>query len=145
MNPIFQLNDMVNKRKNDLYRIMLDNMPYLTWFKDLEGKYLHVNQAFAQSYRRKQEDIIGKSDFDLCPYEKAMDFHNSDEEVKKSKKRQFFEQIASLSDSKTNFETYKTPVFDKKGNVIGIAGIAREITEHSQMEKTLHEREEQFR
>jgi PAS domain S-box-containing protein len=145
MNPIFQLNDMVNKRKNDLYRIMLDNLPYLTWFKDLEGKYLHVNQAFAQSYRRKQEDIIGKSDFDLCPYEKAMDFHNSDEEVKKSKKRQFFEQIASLSDSKTNFETYKTPVFDKKGNVIGIAGIAREITEHSQMEKTLHEREEQFR
>jgi len=136
---------MLKKKEYDLNRTILDNLPYLVWFKDNNGKYIHVNKAFADSYRRKPDEIIGKSDFDICSYEKAIEFHHSDEEVRQSKKRQFYEQIETLFDSDTNFETYKTPVFDKRGNVIGIAGISREITENSQMEKTLHEREEQFR
>ena len=144
-NILFQLNAMAKKKVSELHRLVLDNVPYLVWFKDNNGKYLHVNRAFADSYRKKTEEIIGKSDFDLCSYEKAVEFHNSDEEVKLHKKRQFFEQIETLFDSDTTFETYKTPVLDENENVIGIAGIAREITDNTQMEKTLHEREEQLR
>jgi PAS domain S-box-containing protein len=135
---------MAKKQVTDLQRTILDHIPYLVWFKNNEGKYLEINKAFADAYRRNPEDIIGKSDFDLCSYEKATEFHKSDEEVRLSRKRQFFEQIETLFDNDTNFETFKTPVFDDSGNVIGISGISREITETSQMEKTLHEREEQF-
>jgi PAS domain S-box-containing protein len=135
---------MAKKKQWDLHRAILDNVPYLVWFKDNNGRYMHVNQAFANSYRKKIKEIIGKSDFDLCSYEKAVEFQNTDELVKHSKKRQFFEQVVHLFDDTTNFETFKTPVLDEDENVIGIAGISREITENSQMEKTLHEREEQF-
>ncbi len=129
----------------DLQRKILDNVPYLVWFKDVEGRYLEVNRAFADAYRMNPENIIGKSDFDLCSYDKAIEFQRSDKEVMLSKTRQFFEQIEHLFGGTTNFETYKTPVFDNQGHVIGIAGISREISDNSQMEKTLHEREEQFR
>jgi PAS domain S-box-containing protein len=136
---------MAKKKERDLQRTILDNIPYLVWFKDNEGRYMHVNQAFTNSYHIKQEEIIGKSDFDFCSYDKAIEFRNTDEEVKRSKKRQFFEQVENLVDGATYFETFKTPIFDEHGSVDGIAGISREITDNSQMEKTLHEREEQFR
>ena len=52
-----------------------------------------VNGAFAKSYNLSPEDIIGKTDFDLCSHEKALEFQRSDEEVKKAGKRKFVEQI----------------------------------------------------
>jgi PAS domain S-box-containing protein len=136
---------MLKHKVFDLDRTILDNLPYLVWFKDTDGKYLNVNKAFADAYKLEPKEIVGKSDFDLCSYEKALEFCRSDEEVISTRKRQFFEQIETLFDGDTNFETYKTPVFGADGNIIGIAGISREITDNTQMEKTLHEREEQFR
>ncbi|MFO7369666.1 MAG: ATP-binding protein [Bacteroidales bacterium] len=136
---------MAEKHGSKLYQTILDNIPYLVWLKDPEGNYIHINKAFADSYNLKPEDIIGKSDFDFCPHDKAHEFKNSDEQVIHSRKRQFVEQYERLDSGVTNFETFKTPVFNDQGEVVGIAGISREIADNSQMEKTLHEREEQFR
>jgi PAS domain S-box-containing protein len=133
------------KKQDNLQDVLLDNVPYLMWYKDNEGRYIHVNRAFANSYRKKPEEIIGKTDFDLCNYEKALEFERSDTDVRLNKTRQFFEQVEDLFDSTTNFETYKTPVTDGQGTVVGIVGISREISDNLQMEKTMHEREEQFR
>ncbi|MBN2814521.1 MAG: response regulator [Bacteroidales bacterium] len=132
------------KKEKDLHQAILDNIPYLVWYKDKDGRYIHVNHAFAKAYRSAPEDIEGKTDFDLCDYNKALEYQQSDEAVKRSKKREFFDQVEYMFNEATNFETYKTPVMDDNGEVIGIAGIAREIVDNSMMEKTLHEREEQF-
>jgi PAS domain S-box-containing protein len=136
---------MIKKKAIDLQSIILDNVPYLIWFKDNEGKYLYVNQAFAQSYRLETEDIIGKSDFDFCSKEKALEYQHSDDQVRQSRKMHFVEQMENLFGGTANFETFKSPALNKNGDVIGIVGISRELSDNSQMEKTLHEREEQFR
>ncbi len=65
---------MGKKNNNDFERIILDNIPFLAWHKDNEGKYIMVNEAFAQAYHLTPEDIIGKTDFDLCSYDKALEF-----------------------------------------------------------------------
>jgi PAS domain-containing protein len=57
---------MGNKNNNDFERILLDNIPFLAWYKDNEGKYIMVNEAFARVYHLSPEDIIGKTDFDIC-------------------------------------------------------------------------------
>ncbi len=132
------------KKEKDLHQAVLDNIPYLVWYKDKDGRYMHVNLAFAKAYRSTPEEIVGKTDFDLCDYHKALEYQQSDEAVMHSKKREFFDQVEYMFNEATNFETYKTPVMDDNGEVIGIAGIAREIIDNSMMEKTLHEREEQF-
>ena len=136
---------MAIQKGNDVQQAILDNIPYLAWLKDGEGRYILVNQAFAELYHTQTENIIGKTDFDLCTREKALEFQRSDEEVKHSRKRHFIEHTENLKTGSTRFETYKTPIIDNKGRVIGIAGISREIPDHTWMEKTLHEREEQFR
>jgi PAS domain S-box-containing protein len=136
---------MSKQKESDLRQAILDNIPYLAWLKDDEGRYIIVNQSFADLYNTQPDQISGKTDFDLCAREKALEFHRNDEEVKRTRKRHFVEQIAVLNTGTSHFETFKTPVFDKKGNVIGIAGISREISDSTWMEKTMHEREEQFR
>jgi PAS domain S-box-containing protein len=136
---------MAKQKESDLRQAILDNIPYLAWLKDDEGKYIVVNQSFADLYNTQPDQIIGKTDFDLCSREKALEFHRNDEEVKRTRKRHFVEQIQDLMSGISHFETFKTPVLDQQGNVIGIAGISREISDSTWMEKSMHEREEQFR
>lgn len=136
---------MEKEKGADIQRALLDNIPYLVWLKDIEGKYILVNQSFADIHHMIPDDLIGKTDFDLFSKGEALEFQSSDDEVRKSRKRHYIEQVENKSTGLVRFETYKTPVIDKKGNLIGIAGISREITDRTWMEKTLHEREEQFR
>ncbi len=135
---------MNTSNKKDIERIILDNIPFLAWHKDIEGKYIIVNKAFAQAYHLSPEEIIGKTDFDLCSYDKALEFKRNDEEIIRLGKTQFVEQLEELSKGPTLFETYKTPIRDEEGNIIGISGISRDISQSSWMEKTLRDREEQF-
>jgi PAS domain S-box-containing protein len=136
---------MADRKVSDLNKAILDNIPYLVWFKDNDGRYQLVNEAFANLYGKKPKEIIGKTDFELCSFQKAEEYSQADEEVKRKKTRQFFEQVEDIMGGVANLETYKTPVFDSNGAIMGIAGISRELSDNSQMEKTLHEREEQFR
>jgi PAS domain S-box-containing protein len=142
---LLQEDDMAKQKRSELQQAIIDNIPYLAWLKDDEGRYVIVNRAFADLYNSQPENIIGKTDFDLCSREKALEFHRNDEEVKRTRKRQFIEQIEVVNSGTTHFETYKTPVFNEQDEVIGIAGISREISDSTWMEKTMHEREAQFR
>jgi len=126
-------------------KAILDNIPYLAWLKDNEGKYIIVNEPFARLYNKDVADIIGKSDHDLCSPELAEDYEHNDDEVKKSGKRQLMEQVEDLPQGQFWSETFKTPIFNEKGEVIGITGISRDISDRKVMEATLREREEHFR
>ncbi|MBN1158675.1 MAG: PAS domain S-box protein [Bacteroidales bacterium] len=126
-------------------RAILDNIPYLAWLKDKTGRYITVNHTFAESYHLKPSDIIGKTDFDFCSEEKANEFFKSDQKVILSKKRHFFKQIENLPGGTSWYDTFKTPVFDNDGQVVGIAGISRDITGHALMERTILEQEKSFR
>ena len=88
---------MGRKSKDSIEKIILDNIPYLAWYKDIEGRYTMVNEAFIQAYHLPRENIIGKTDFDFCAKEKALEFQRSDEEVKRSGERQFVEQNQEFS------------------------------------------------
>lgn len=135
---------MGKKNNSDIERVILDNIPFLAWHKDKEGKYIMVNEAFAKAYHLHPQDIIGKTDFDLCSYDKALEFQRNDEEIMRLGVTQFVEQIEELSKGPTLFETYKTPIRDPAGNIIGISGISRDVSESTWLEKTLRDREEQF-
>jgi PAS domain S-box-containing protein len=133
------------RKKSKIQKAILDSVPHLAWFKDNKGRYLYVNKAFAEAYQLSPKGIIGKTDFDLCSLEDAVAFQKSDEEVRQSKKTQYVEQIEDHLCRNMHFETYKIPVLTKQGNILGIAGISREISDTKWMEKTIHETEEQFK
>ncbi|MDO8206884.1 MAG: CHASE domain-containing protein [Gallionella sp.] len=114
---------------------ILDNSPYLAWFKDTEGRYIKVNSTYASYVRLKNaQQVIGKNDFDLWPKALAEKYRRDDAEVMAQRQQKHIEE-ASLDGDKMHWaETFKTPVIDENGRVLGTTGFARDITERKQKE-----------
>jgi diguanylate cyclase (GGDEF)-like protein/PAS domain S-box-containing protein len=126
-------------RKSDVsMRAILDNSPYMTWLKDAEGRYVRVNKTYFEFIRQKGiQQIIGKTDFDLWPQELAEKHRVADADVMASRQQQRFEE-SLLDGGKLHWlQTFKTPVIDENGNVLGTTGFARDITERKQAETDL--------
>ena len=128
-----------------LQKAILDNIPYLAWLKDSDGRYISVNEPFAKYYNLKPSDVIGKTDFDICPMELALKYQAIDKQVKQSGKRQLIEEIEETLNGKRWSETFKTPIFSPNGKIIGITAISRDITERKKMEEAVIENEKHFR
>jgi PAS domain S-box-containing protein len=127
------------------HKALLDNIPHMAWLKDSNGRYISVNESFAKYYKLSIEDIIGKSDFEVFSEERARDFTVRDQEVITTGKQQRIEKHA-VRDSKSVWtETFKTPIFNEQGQILGITGISIDITEQKSLQEELRVNEERFR
>jgi len=119
-------------------RAILNNSPYMTWLKDPDGRYLKVNKTYAD-YARLEDDrqIIGKTDFDLWPKELAEKYRADDTQVIALRQQKCIEEPSLDGDTIHWVETFKAPVIDESGNVLGTTGFARDITERKQAEAEL--------
>ena len=114
--------------------------------KDKNGVLTRTNYLFAESLNLKKENLIGKTAFDLFPKDQAESFQKDDLEVINSGKPKLnIEEPADFTDRKIWAITNKTPSFNKDGDVIGIIGLAIDITERKKIEQNLKESEEKFR
>src|SRR5664279_1837563 len=94
-------------------RSMLDNFPYLVWFKDTAGKFQVVNQAFADAFdKARPSDLIGLDDFSIAPHELALHYVSDDQEVMRTRQKKLVEEEIRVSGKSRWVETYKSPVLD---------------------------------
>ena len=125
------------KQSEFMQKAILDNIPYSAWTKDLAGKFIAVNKHFLSISGKTYDEVIGKTDFEIVSNELAEKYMGSDIEVIK-KKSQFLKEDYIYEQGKHRWiETFKAPIFDETGNVIGTTGIAREITEKKLAEQQL--------
>jgi len=117
--------------------IIVDNQPFSCWLKDKDGKYLAVNNSFADYSDASKENIIGKNDFELYSREEANIYVTSDKAILAGEKKQFFE---SMVNGKWK-EEFKKIAYDYNGDIVGVTGFARDITDHKKMEEALRESE----
>lgn len=119
-------------------RAILDNSPYLAWLKDKDGRYTKVNKSFADFLRfENPADAEGKTDFDLNPQELAEKYSNDDAEVMASRMRKHVEEEAFDGRRRFWIETWKTPVIDDTGEVLGTVGFSTDITARKESEEAL--------
>jgi PAS domain S-box-containing protein len=124
---------------------LLDNIPYFAWLKDDKGKFIMVNQPFASHYGTTRNYLVGKSDYEILPPESAKKFEVTDHEVIHSKSRKLFQEVEEENGELKWSETFKTPILNDHDEVIGIAGIARDITNRKKSELALKFSEEKFK
>ena len=116
-------------------RALLDNIPDIVWLKDRESRYIAVNEPFGKTCGFKPEEIVGKTDLDLWPKDLAETYRVDDEEVIQSGRAKRVEEFLEDATGKRNWiETFKTPIRNDRGDVIGTTGIARDITERKSVE-----------
>lgn len=114
-------------------KAILNNLPHLAWLKDSDGKYLSVNESFANSVNKTTEEIVGKTDYDLYNERTAQQYREEDLKIMLTRKKLFIEEE---TDSKW-FETFKAPIFDIEGQIIGVTGIALEISKRKKNEEEI--------
>ena len=130
--------EQLQNSRNHL-RTILDNLPMLVWLKDCEGRFLTVNRFLAESSHKPLESIIGLTDLDLWPRELAEAYRADDREVMASRSRKQKEERVVTNSGPEWHETFKVPLQDAQGNVIGTMGISREITERRSLQEKLQQ------
>ncbi len=125
-------------KQTGLIQSLLNSIPDFIFYKNLEGKYMGCNPAFAEHVGRNPEEITGLSDFDLYPKELAQFFRKNDRTMLDSGKQQSNEEWITYPDGRKELlDTIKTPYRDANGKVIGVLGISHIITRHKQTEQRL--------
>jgi len=135
----------LQRRSDATLRALLDNVPYLIWLKDVDSRYVAVSEAFlGTTGRTSVGEVLGKTDFDLWPQELAAKYRADDIEVMNSHQQKLIvERLLDKGDLRW-VETFKSPLLDSLGNLLGTTGFAHDITDRiEQEERRLVEVQEQ--
>ena len=117
---------------------ILDNIPNIAWLKDRKGRYVAVNDPFGKAFGVAPKDLVGKNDYDIYPPELAVKYEKDFREVMATGTRTYFEESIVDREGKIQYvEKIETPIFNDTGVVIGIIGIAHDITSRKEVEVTL--------
>ncbi|MDO8988680.1 MAG: PAS domain S-box protein [Sideroxyarcus sp.] len=111
-------------------RTFIDTIPDLVWLKDTEGVFMSCNRRFELLLGLKEAEIVGKTDYDFVGKEQADFFREHDLKAMASDKPVVNEEWLTFAADgyRGLFETVKTPMRDNKGRLIGVLGVARDIT-----------------
>ncbi len=128
-----------------LLKTILDNIPDPAWLKDAQGRYLVGNKSLAQIYRRGLEEIVGKTVFEVFP-QHAPALAEGDSKIAVSGQSVRSENCIPDADGHNRwFDTIETPILNEQNEVTGTAGIARDVTDHREMETAMRESEARYR
>lgn len=119
---------------------LMDSVPDLIWYKDVRGAHLRVNSAFCDAVGKTREQCEGRGHYYIWDlkkeeYEKGEYVCLETEEiVLRERKTCLFDEKVKSRQGLRQFKTYKSPLFDEHGDIMGTVGIARDVTDLSNMD-----------
>ncbi len=138
----------IREQRNELktqYRflqILLDDIPNPIFHKNRNGVYIGCNKAFKSFFGRKEEEIIGRTEYDFFSADLADFYTEQDRELMASGGIQHYEAKVMNKDGDLHDIIYnKTVFYDLEGRVAGIIGVMEDITKVRQANKALEESE----
>lgn len=141
----------LQQKESDLSQKLLlvegffERNPAMMWVKDLHGGYLSINHAFRKFTNTEDtpvecihhEEIFGRVNADAMV--------DQDRQVVEYKLAMEFEGVWPGKEGKTYYSILRFPLFNDKGDVVAVAGIANDRTDQVRARKALRESEKQFR
>lgn len=128
-------------------RTLVDAIPDAIFFKDRDGRYILVNQAFSSVLGVSEADALGKTDYDLLDGDVAEKCRKGDRQVLEARKPVRSEHVVTgPAGSRTVLETLKVPLYDDRGDPTGLVAISHDVTNQKRVEEVLkteaHRRDE---
>ena len=117
------------RQQQSYLRAVIDNIPLLVWLKDTSSRFLAVNRTFADLAGASVEAMVGKADADFFGPELAERYRADDVEIIATRRKKTLEEWIEGSEGRKLVETFKAPVIDVQGTVLGTAGFAQDITQ----------------
>ncbi|MCX6220726.1 MAG: response regulator [Bacteroidia bacterium] len=123
-----------------LFRTIIDLIPDAVYVKDSEGRKILANPKEVQfAGKKSEEEVIGQTDFDLYPEDDAAHSLSEDRIVIQSEnpilnaEGQLFDHEGNLH----NLLISKVPLRNILGQVTGLVGVTRDITDQKKIEAAL--------
>ena len=130
------------KESEEKLKAILDNIPDPAWLKDIDSKFIKVNQPFSDVCGMPAKEITDKTVIDVWPRDLAELFEKEDAGILKTGNSICREQVISHPErGKRWYEVIKKPTLSKSGRITGIVGTARDITARYEYEDRLRKYE----
>lgn len=136
--------EAVQKSLN-LLQAVLESTPEPIFVKDLNGRYVICNEAWAVIIGKGKEEIIGQDDRQLFPPQIAELIMETDQKILNNGKPMVLEETVPYQGEWRTYLSTKNIYCDLDGNIGGLVGIASDITERKRSEEALKLREERYR
>ncbi|MCB7521922.1 diguanylate cyclase [[Clostridium] hylemonae] len=107
--------------------VLIDSMPDLVWFKDNNGIHVKVNNVFCHTVGKERKDVTGKDHCTIWDVE-VDDCEATEAIVRRERRTCQFNELVKSSGGMRQFRTYKSPLFDRDGNIMGTVGIGHDVT-----------------
>jgi PAS domain S-box-containing protein len=130
-----------------MLRTVVDNLPDYIYVKDLASRFVFNNRAHLQQFgAQSPEEVAGKSDFDFFPPELAAQYRADEQAVLATRTPlSAREEITVDAAGRRQWVlTTKLPLTGSQGEVIGLFGISRDISELKRAQGELEKRERQL-
>jgi PAS domain S-box-containing protein len=128
-----------------LLQDIINGFPSPIFVKDTEGRFLTVNKNLEELLGVKNEELKGKTDYDIITKELADYYRDNDQKVLEEGKSLAIEEEADLIDGHHTFIANKFPIYDSNGKPYGVGSISTDITGLKKIEDNLKESEERLR
>ena len=135
-------------------RLIADNSPDLLWAKDMDNRFIFVNQAMCDKLLMcgNPDNAIGKTDLFFAESERKSGYKhtfgeqcvNSDKIIKESKTPRNFLEEGYVRGNYLTMDVYKAPFFNDNGEIIGTVGYGRNITSNIKTEEDLKKSRKQL-
>jgi PAS domain S-box-containing protein len=122
------------RRSEARLQAFLNNSTSLMFIKDLEGRYVLVNEKFASSFGLDAGRILARNDAEIFDAKTAVNFQRNDEEVFTTRRGVEVEETARYVDGIHTSIVCKFPIFDHDGRMTGLGGIVTDISERKRAE-----------
>ncbi|RLF34236.1 MAG: hypothetical protein DRN07_00480 [Thermoplasmata archaeon] len=134
------------KESEEKYRTLVEQSPDGIFISDMEGNFLSVNRAMCQALGYTEEELLSMNIWDIVPKEYQQFYRERTAKILKGERlAEPAEYTAYTRDGKKIVIEVRSVPYVREGKIIGLQGIARDITWRKKMEEDLKESEERYR
>jgi len=127
------------RESEERFRGLVENSPNAVSLKDVDGRYLLVNEHFETLLRVSRDNVIGKTSGEIFDNAFAQSGIEQDREVIESRQAIAADEQFGDSDRVQNLLTTKFPIFDGDGEVIAVGAVHTDLTDRLEAEEALRQ------
>jgi PAS domain S-box-containing protein len=130
--------ELLLKETNTQLQTLIQTIPDAVYVKDTESRHLIVNRAAEELLAMQAEDAKGRTNEELMPSDLLNECSASDEPtLRQGKTVRCEERFADREGRSMFLDTVKAPLRDDAGNIFGLVGVSRNITQRKLVEEEL--------
>ena len=123
---------------NQYLETLMNGSPNLVWFKDKNGIHKKVNESFCKIVNKTREQVEGRGHAYIWDVEEDDPACiESERIVMETREMHNGEEVVHTPDGNRLLTTYKSPLYDLDGSVMGTVGVAVDITRERAFEKEI--------